>query len=434
MHQERYPGRRLRAAFAGAMRAGAAAAVLALLACAANAAPRELDADVDADAIHHEAIVVDGHNDVSTWILDFGFDLGMDGWEERDRWGWLWFDSPDSFGSPSAERLRTHTDLARIASGGLDAQFVSIWVSPEYYDPEDPEPGVAIARAHAMIDAVEAQVARHPERLALTPTAAAVRRAVADGKLAVLLGVEGGHAIEDDLENLRALQRRGVRYMTLTWSFSHGWADAADAPLGSASRRHGGLSDFGREVVREMNDLGVLVDISHASDETFWDALETTRAPVIASHSSVRSLADVPRNLSYEMLRALAANGGVAMINFSTMYLDERKTSSLKLGWDWLVHLGGSATTVSHVADHVEHVIRVAGIDHVGLGSDFDGTPFVPTDLRHVGDLPNVTAELLRRGHSETDIRKILGENVLRVLAEAERRAKPQPGKTSPPS
>ncbi len=318
------------------------------------------------------------------------------------------------------ERLRTHTDLSRMEHGGLDAQFFSVWVSPDYYDPDDPVPGQAKARANSIIDALEEQITGHSSRIELALTAEDVRRIVAGGKLAALLGLEGGHAIEDDLATLGHYYRRGVRYMTLTWSFSHTWADASGDPLHEAEARHGGLTDFGRSVVREMNDLGILVDISHVSDATFWDALEVTRAPVLASHSSARAIADHPRNLSDEMLRAVAANGGVVMINFFVQYLDARKTTPWKMAVDWVVHLGGSETSVASVADHIDHVVQVAGIDHVGLGSDFDGTPFLPSGLRDVGDFPNITLELVRRGYTEGEIRKILGENVLRVLSRAE--------------
>jgi membrane dipeptidase len=369
--------------------------------------------------IHRDAIVIDGHNDVAIWIMDSGFDLGMNGWEPEDRSGWLHVLVPWLPWSPAAQRLRTHTDLARIQSGGLDAQFFSVWASDDYYDPENPVPGKATARAHAIIDGLTEQFERHRSRIEMAFTAEDIRRIASQGKLAALLGVEGGHSIEDDLENLREFYRRGARYMTLTWSFSHTWADASGDPMQSATVRHGGLTDFGREVVREMNALGMLVDISHASDDTFWDTLETTRAPVIASHSSARAIAPHPRNLSDEMLRAVAANEGVAMINFATPYLDPRKITPWKMTMDWVMHPGGSETSISHVADHIDHVVHVAGIDHVGLGSDFDGTPFLPAGLQHVGEFPNLTEELVRRGYSAEDIRKILGENLLRVLAKA---------------
>jgi membrane dipeptidase len=333
---------------------------------------------------------------------------------------WLYWVLPWLPGAPTGEALRTDTDFARVQSGGLDAQFFSIWVSNEYYDPDDPVPGLATVRANALIDAVQEQARRHPDRMEMATSVADVRRIAAAGKLAALLGVEGGHAIEDSLDTLRRFHERGVRYMTLTWSFSHHWADSSGETLRPAERLHGGLTDFGREVVSTMNDLGMLVDISHVSDETFWDVLEVTRAPVIASHSSVRALADHRRNLSDPMLRAVAENGGVVMINFHAQYLDPRKTTHWKLATDWVRHLGGSDTNVTHVADHIDHVVRVAGIDHVGLGSDYDGTPFLPSGLKHVGELPNLTLELLRRGYAEDGLHKILGENTLRALAGAE--------------
>jgi len=384
----------------------------------------EQDLRERAAALHRDAVVVDGHNDVATWIVDFGFDLGLDGWEPGDRWAWPYMKASWLPWRPQPGRLRTHSDLGRFESGGVDAQFFSVWPSAEYYDPEDPMPGRAFARANEIIDALIGQCQRHRDRMEIALSVADIRRIAAEGKLAALLGVEGGHAIEDDLENLRQLHARGARYMTLTWSFSHTWADASGDPLQEAGRRHGGMTDFGRAVVHEMNALGMLVDISHVSDETFWHALETTRAPVIASHSSARAIAPHPRNLSDEMLRAVADNGGVVMINFSVMYLDERKTTIWGLAWEWAVGFGDSETSVSHVADHIDHVVRVAGIDHVGVGSDFDGTPFVPAGLSHVGELPNLTTELLRRGYSDTEIRKILGENLLRVLGAAERIAR----------
>jgi membrane dipeptidase len=203
--------------------------------------------------------------------------------------------------------------------------------------------------------------------------------------------------------------------MTLTWSNTNGWADSSgDAP------RHGGLSDFGREVVREMNRLGMLVDVSHVSDETFWDVIEVTRAPVIASHSSARALVDVPRNMSDDMLRAVAGNGGVVMLNFGGTFIDPAKAGYGKAALDLLRHLGPSPVPLARLLDQIDHVARVAGIDHVGLGSDFDGTLFLPEGARDVAGFPNITAGLLERGYSADEIEKILGENLLRVFAQAE--------------
>jgi membrane dipeptidase len=259
-------------------------ALLAVLLAAVPWAAAAQDLEARARALHRDAIVVDGHNDLPMLLLDHGFDLGMDGAASGTTSPWPWFFLPWLPGRPAGEDLRTDTDLARMTRGGLDAQFFSIWVDPDHYDPE--RPGLATARARAMIDALLEQVRRHPDRLALAASADDVRRIAASGRHAALMGLEGGHAIEDDLGTLRGFHLRGVRYLTLTWSFSHTWADSS----GDAGR-NGGLTEFGRDVVRELNDLGMLVDVSHVSDPTFWDALETSRAPLIASHSSARAQA-----------------------------------------------------------------------------------------------------------------------------------------------
>ena len=364
-------------------------------------------------ALHREALVLDGHNDLPTWILDFGFDLGMDGDEASDRSpllyaGLTWLPDP-----PRGDGVRTHTDLARIREGGLDAQFFAIWPACSYAK----TPGQSRQRVLDMIESFRRQVGTHPEAIEMAASAEDVERIVGGEKIAALLGVEGGHAIEGDLENLAVFHRLGVRYMTLNHSCSHAWADSStDEPISN------GLSGFGREVVREMNRLGMIVDVSHVSDATFRDVLEVSAAPVIASHSCARAIADHPRNLSDEMIRSLAAKGGVAMVNFSTSYLDPAKTSFLKvgLGWHWFWHPRGTATPLSILVDHIDHMVAVGGIDHVGLGSDFDGVPWLPEGLEDVGDLPNITLELLRRGYSDGDVRKVLGGNAMRVLREVE--------------
>jgi membrane dipeptidase len=372
--------------------------------------------EAHARAVHRDAIVVDGHNDVPTLILDFDFDLGMDGAAPGTRavWPWLWLDWLPF--APRGARLRTDTDLARMREGGLDAQFFSIWVDRGHYDPE--RPGLATRRALDMIDALLEQVRRHPE-LELATSADEVRRIAGEGRIAALMGLEGGHAIEDSLDTLRHFHALGVRYMTLTWSFSHTWADSSGDADDPDAPHHGGLTEFGREVVREMNRLGMLVDVSHVSDETFWDAIATTRAPVIASHSSCRALAPHPRNLTDDMLRAVAENGGVVMVNFGGLFLDPRKVGTWNHLKKRLRHGLRLSTTLAMLADHVEHVARVAGVDHVGLGSDFDGTLFFPDGMQSVADFPNLTVELARRGWSDADLRKLLGENVLRVLEQA---------------
>jgi membrane dipeptidase len=395
----------------------------------AGCADRGWKTDVGADlreraaTIHRESIVLDSHNDVASfWIVDDGFDLAMDGDGDNDRTPWIHWMVPWLPAAPAGPQIRTQIDFARAERGGLDAQFFSVWVSREFYDPDAPAPGRAKERAEAIIDSLYEQLRRHPDRMELARSGDDVRRIAGEGKLAALLGLEGGHAIEHDLQTLRDFYERGVRYMTLTWSFTHSWADSAGGSgEPEAERRHGGLSAFGETVVREMNDLGMLVDVSHVSDETFWDTMEVTRAPVIASHSSARALVQLRRNLSDDMLRAIGSNGGVIMINFMGMVLDPDK-STFRFILDLLLHGGNADVSVSEVVDHIEHVIEVAGIEHVGLGSDFDGSPriFFPMGLRDVADFPTITLELLRRGYDAEQIQMVLGENLLRVLAAAE--------------
>jgi membrane dipeptidase len=358
--------------------------------------------------IHRDAIVLDGHNDITTFMLDYGFDLGSDGTDATARDATLyWLPGIRSLLPDPRGALRTDTDLGRLRAGGVDALFFSIYAHPRYASPKQ--------RSLDMIRALYEQVERHGDVLELASSEADVRRIAAAGKIAALQGLEGGRSIEDDLANLSEFYELGVRYMTLTWSNSHSWADSStDAP------RHGGLSDFGRDVVREMNRLGMVVDVSHVSDETFYDALEVSRAPVMASHSSARALVDHPRNMSDAMLRAVAANGGVVMINFFEMYVDARKSSVGSWFRFWIAHGGWESTPLDKLIDHFVHVIDVAGIDHVGLGSDFDGVIFLPEGIKDVSQFPNITVELARRGLSPADLRKVLGENALRVLAAAE--------------
>jgi membrane dipeptidase len=367
-----------------------------------------------ARALHRDAIVVDTHSDTTprfedpTWRFD-----------ERHTTG--------------------HMDLPRIREGGLDVQFWSI-----YMGARDGR-GVAIREAIERIDAVHELARRHPLEIALVGSVSEIRDAVAAGKLASLMGVEGGHIIEQSLPALRTFYRLGVRYMTLTHSFHTEWADSAGTyeprePL------HRGLTAFGREVVAEMNRLGMLVDVSHVSDDTFHDVLQVTRAPVIASHSSCRAVADHPRNLSDDMLRALARNGGVVMINFFPVYINEEnaalaaeqraaiaaklETLRPELGDDPAAVAAARAKLYAEspwptvplavLLDHFDHAIRVAGAEHVGIGADWDGVPSMPEGMEDVSRLPALTEGLLARGHSDTTVRAVLGENLLRVLAEAE--------------
>jgi membrane dipeptidase len=369
-----------------------------------------------AQSLHEEAIVVDAHNDVTTFILDFGFDLGMDGagpgkkdptlyWVHAIRW---------LLPNVEASDLRMDTDLRRLRAGGVDAQFFSIFVDSHFVPRNASQAGRSKDRALDMIDAVYEQVRRHEDELELATSAADVRRIAAQGKIAALMGLEGGHAIENDLLNLREFADLGIRYMTLTWNNANNWADSC------YEHPHGGLTGFGRTVVREMNRLGVMVDISHVSDETFFDVLDVSHAPVIASHSSSRALANHPRNMSDEMLRAVARNGGVVMVNFQDVFIDPAKTPPWRAVTHAVRQLGWSDTPLAILIDHIDHIAGVAGVDHVGLGSDFAGTFLMPQGIKDVSGFPNITFELIKRGYSEADIRKILGENVLRVMSEVE--------------
>ena len=372
--------------------------------------PKSKDLLSQARQIHRRAIVIDTHADTTQRLLEENLDLGRR--------------APDG-----------HLDLPRMREGGLDAVFFSIYVQPKH------KPHY-LRRALEQIDAVLDQVERHSRELELARTVADIRRIHRAGKLAALMGVEGGHAIEDKPRVLDVLYRLGVRYMTLTWSISTSWAGSS----GDAGRKRG-LNTMGRAIVARMNRLGMMVDVSHVSDQTFYDVLQVARAPVIASHSSCRALANVPRNMSDEMIRALAKNGGVIQINFYSAFLDSnyaaarRKVSAkfrqeqrqleqqwqanparlarekrrLELAYDVRLPRPG----VERIADHMDHVVKLVGVDHVGLGSDFDGA-IMPRGMEDVSQLPRLTAELLRRGYSEPDLVKILGGNLLRVMERVE--------------
>ncbi len=365
--------------------------------------------------LHHNAIVVDGHNDLSTFMLDFGFDLGMDGDEPDDRSPFIYaFILPWLPNPPYGDEVRTNTDLARAREGGLDVPFFSIWPECNYYE----SGGADAARQRALdkLEALRESILRHPDQVEFASSAADVTRITSEGKLAPLMALEGGHVIEE-LVQLHQFYDLGVRRLTLAQDCSHAWADSSrDDPVAF------GLSEFGRDVVREMNRLGMIVDVSHVSDDTFWDVIRVAEAPVIASHSNARALADHVRNMDDDMLRAVAETDGVVMVNFSGLFLDPRQTAEWKvfLGWHWFTQPRQPETPLALLVDHIDHIVQVAGIDHVGLGSDFDGGVSFPQDLKDVSDFPNITIELVRRGYSDEDIRKILGGNLLRVLAEVE--------------
>jgi membrane dipeptidase len=316
------------------------------------------------------------------------------------------------------------TDLPRLRAGGVKAQFWSVYIPSEHANPA--------RTVTQQIDLVHRMIARYPDDLELALSADDVERIVRSGKIASLIGIEGGVAIENDLAQLRAFARLGARYMTLTHNTTLDWADAAvDTP------RSQGLSPFGERVVREMNRLGMLVDIAHVSVETMADALRVSRAPVIASHSSAFAIAPSPRNVPDEILTQLARNGGVVMVNFYSGFVvpeaaraaaearrrlraehpDTREYEKAYSAWSRKYKMPRG--TVSDVVDHIDHIIKVAGIDHVGIGSDFDGITAWPVGLEDVSCYPRITEELLRRGRSEAEVHKILGGNILRAFREA---------------
>jgi membrane dipeptidase len=381
-------------------------------------------------AVHASAIVIDTHADTPQRFLDEHFDLG----------------DPLNGGDFNLETAR---------KGNLGAEFFSIWVQPDRFK------GQYAHRTLELIDAVKQQVAKHPDQMELVTSAEGIERAHRKHMLAALMGIEGGHSIEDSLGLLRQYYALGVRYMTLTWMNSNGWADSSgDIDDKTVPHTEQGLSEFGKDVVYEMNRLGMMVDVSHVSDRTFYRTLNISRSPVIASHSSARALCDAPRNLSDDMLRAIAryggpdSKGGVVMVNFysgflSQAYRDAQKTmepevqkeiDALKaknkaegreMAQAEIDKLQRAAADriprppLSVLIDHIDHIAKVAGVDHVGLGSDFDGiNGQLPEGLDSPADLPKITAALMARGYSAEDCHKILGGNLLRVFREVEQVSK----------
>ncbi|HTQ44851.1 MAG TPA: dipeptidase [Polyangiaceae bacterium] len=397
-------------------KSGGSAATSSSASASASAAP-VLTLEERAAKLHRESIVVDTHDDVTSTILEDGFDLGK----------------PDG---------KTATDLPKMRAGGIGAEFFSIYVDPRFYLHPSAHDGGPARRALDMIDVTYQQIERHPQDLVFAGTVDDVRRAKRDGKIAILMGIEGGYAIEDSLSALRDFYRLGVRYMTLTHSVNGDWADSSGVSGTPPEPKHHGLSPFGEDVVREMQRIGMLVDVSHVSDETVDDVLRVAKAPVIASHSSARALCDASRNLSDDQLRAIAKNGGVVMVNFFAAYIDPKYRDAARAVYRAHADELAAAEKDGHTAkmndlygklsegiprpplsvlvDHIEHVAKVAGVDHVGLGSDFDGVSAMPVGLEGMDGLPKITLELLRRGWSDEDVKKVLGENFLRVMAAAE--------------
>jgi membrane dipeptidase len=394
---------------------------MAAVGAAVMAAAPAGDFAARARAIQEKAIVVDTHVD-APWAL-----LAK------------WADVAERGATP-------HFDIPRAREGGLSAPFFAVYVPVTFM-----ETGGAAREALDLIDLVDRVVKAHPRDLAAAASVADIRRAKQEGRIAILMGIEGGHAIEDSLAALRQFHALGVRYMTLTHTGSNHWADSS-GPFylpdfdPAASRLHGGLTDFGRVVVREMNRIGMMVDVSHVADATIDDVLATSRAPVFASHSSCRAISDMPRNLTDDQIRRIAAKGGVVMINFGSWFLDQAvvdqsradleriKPEYLRLKQELagdpkkrdaatealMKTLPRHRTAWTKVVDHIEHVIQVAGPDAVGIGSDFDGIEDPPEGLDDVSMLPKIGEELLRRGRTPEQVRKVLGENFLAFFAKVE--------------
>ncbi len=384
--------------------------------------------------LHRSSIVVDTHEDVPEELETQWKDLGI-----RNTTG--------------------HIDIPRWKEGGVTAPFLSAYVSADYA-----KSGGSARKAMESIDLIHRIVEKHPRDLVFTDSVAGVRQAKKDGRIAILIGIEGGHAIEDSLGALSSFYRLGVRYMTLTHTNTNNWADSSGNffRLGFDPKTyavHGGLTDFGREVVLEMNRLGMLVDVSHVSEETMADVLEVSKAPVFASHSSCRALSNIPRNMTDEQIKAVTAKGGVVMVNFSTLFLDQKSVDAYlaaraalqpevaAIGEKFKDDPNTAEAEVrklfrakarypdadwTKVADHIERVMKIGGSQSVGLGSDFDGINDPPAGLEDVSKLPKLTEELLRRGHSEEVVRGVLGENFLRFWEQADAARRAMPPRTEP--
>jgi membrane dipeptidase len=390
------------------------------------AKPAQKTAKLTPEQVHRNALVIDTHEDTPQRFVDEHFDLS----------------DPLNGGQ---------LNLDAIHKGNLDASFMSIWVEPELYK------GHYARRTLELIDGSRQQAAKHPDQILFSTSAEDIEKARREHKYAMLMGIEGGHSIEDSLGLLRMYYDLGVRYMTLTWSNSNGWADSSgDDTDTTIPHTQNGLSDFGRRVVLEMNRLGMIVDISHVSDKTFYRTLQVSRAPVIASHSAARALCDAPRNMTDDMLRAAASSGdpgsggGVVMVNFYSGFIsqayrnaqqaqrgevkaaeqalkDKFKAEGKEVTYSDIEKVDRALADriprppLSDLIDHIDHIAKVAGIDHVGLGSDFDGVSGqLPQGIDSAADLPKITAELMKRGYSAADCDKILGGNFMRVFKEVE--------------
>jgi len=363
--------------------------------------------------LHDRAILVDTHNDILTTAIDKHYAIDQD------------------------LRGKTHSDLARWKKGGVDAEIFSVWCDGLKKDP--------YAWANLEMDTLLAWVQRNPDKIRMVGTPEELLQAVKEKKLAAMFGVEGGHMIENDLNKLDALFRKGARYMTLTWNNSNDWASSAlDETTRPDSLKHKGLTDFGKQVVKRMNELGMLVDLSHVGEQTFWDAIRTSTKPVIVSHSCAYTLCPFRRNLKDDQILAVGKNGGVIHLNFYSGFLDSNffkhsdafmerhkieRDSILKINPEpyfseeylfgkYPEEVEAMRPPLSILLDHLDYIVKLIGTDHVGIGSDFDGVNSLPRELNDVADMPLITKEMVKRGYSKKDIRKILGGNFIRLFKE----------------
>jgi membrane dipeptidase len=372
--------------------------------------------DAEVMRVHRAALLIDTHNDVPSRTVE-GFDIG-----------------------PRA--ASGHTDISRLKEGGIGAQFFAVYVAADYVQGNH-----SANRALQMIDTVRNDiVGKYPNDFMLAASTRDIEEARRRGKIAALMGIEGGHAIEDSLRLLRDYYALGVRYMTLTHSNTNNWADSSGDITDAKVKHHNGLTPFGKGVVREMNRLGMMVDISHVADKTFWDTLEVSRAPIFASHSSSRAITNAPRNMTDEMIVALAKKGGVVQVNFNCGFISQKfrdaqareepllearvaresagrnlsEPDKQILAEKLRIEMGQTRATLSDVVEHIDHIRKIAGVDAIGIGGDFDGVSCTPEGLDDVSKFPNLTRALLERGYTESDIRKIYGGNLLRVMRAVE--------------
>ncbi len=364
--------------------------------------------DAEVQKVHKSALLIDTHNDITSRTVD-GYDIGK-------------------------AKNDGHTNLTALREGGVGAQFFAVYVGANYVNGNH-----SAHRTLDMIDTVRHDIiARYPNDFVFAGTADDIERIHKQGKIAALMGIEGGHAIEDSLRLLRDYYALGIRYMTLTHSNTNNWADSSGDMDKAGVQHHNGLTDFGKQVVREMNRLGMIVDISHVADKTFWDALEVSAAPPFASHSSCRAISNVPRNMTDEMIVALAKKGGVVQVNFACEFLSQKTADASKDLLPKIMAARGEndralmeeyrktvpPATLADVVAHIDHIVKIAGVNAAGIGSDFDGIQCAPTNLEDVAKFPNLTRALLEKGYSAGDVHKIYGGNLLRVMRAAEAEAR----------